>query len=34
MQNFDKPWTDKELYSMYDLSDGDIEYVEYMTKPM
>ena len=34
MQNFDRPWTDKELYSMYDLSDGDIEYIEYMTKPM
>lgn len=34
MQDFSKPWTDKELYKKYNLSNDEIEYIETMIKPM
>ena len=34
LQDFSKPWTDKELYSKYDLTDKEIEFIESMIKPM
>ena len=34
MQDFSKPWTDKELYKKYNLSNEEIEYIETMIKPM
>lgn len=34
MQDFSKPWTDAELYAKYDLSDGEIAFIESMIKPM
>ena len=34
MQNFSKPWTDKELYEKYGLSEAEIEFIESMIRPM
>lgn len=34
MQDFSKPWTDKELYSKYGLSDEEITFIESMIRPM
>lgn len=34
MQDFSKPWTDKELYAKYGLTDDEIEFIESMIKPM
>jgi site-specific DNA-methyltransferase (adenine-specific) len=33
-QDFSKPWTDKELYSKYGLSEEEINFIESMIKPM
>lgn len=34
MQDFSKPWTDKELYAKYGLSQEEIDFIERMIKPM
>lgn len=34
MQDFSKPWTDKELYAKYGLTDEEIDFIESMIKPM
>ena len=34
MQDFSKPWTDKELYEKYGLSEEEIDYIESMIRPM
>ncbi len=34
MQDFSKPWTDKELYEKYGLSQEEIDFIESMIKPM
>ena len=34
MQDFSKPWTDKELYAKYGLSQEEIDFIESMIKPM
>lgn len=34
MQDFSKPWTDKELYAKYNLSQEEIDFIETMIKPM
>lgn len=34
MQDFSKPWTDKELYAKYGLTDEEIAFIETMIKPM
>lgn len=34
MQDFSKPWTDKELYEKYKLTQKEIEFIESMIKPM
>lgn len=34
MQDFSKPWTDEELYKIYDLSQEEIDFIESMIKPM
>ena len=34
MQDFSKPWTDKELYAKYNLSQEEIDFIESMIKPM
>ncbi len=34
MQDFSKPWTDKELYAKYGLTDDEIAFIESMIKPM
>lgn len=34
LQNFDKPWTDEELYEKYGLSDAEISFIDSMIKPM
>lgn len=34
MQDFSKPWTDKELYEKYGLSQDEIDYIESMIRPM
>jgi eco57I restriction endonuclease len=34
MQDFSKPWTDKELYEKYQLTQAEIEYIESMVRPM
>jgi hypothetical protein len=34
IQDWSKPWTDKELYSMYNLTAAEISYIESMVKPM
>ncbi len=33
-QDFSKPWTDKELYAKYGLTDEEIAFIESMIKPM
>ena len=33
-QEFNKTWTDEELYKMYDLTDEEIGFIEAMIKPM
>lgn len=34
MQDFSKPWTDKELYKKYNLSQEEVDFIESMIKPM
>jgi site-specific DNA-methyltransferase (adenine-specific) len=34
IQDFSKPWTDKELYTKYNLTDDEIAFIESMIKPM
>lgn len=34
VQDFSKPWTDKELYAKYGLTDEEIDFIESMIKPM
>jgi len=34
LQDFSKPWTDKELYAIYALSDEEIAFIESMIRPM
>lgn len=34
MQDFSKSWTDKELYKKYNLTNGEIDFIEKMIKPM
>lgn len=34
MQDFSKPWTDKELYAKYGLDDEEVAFIESMIKPM
>ena len=34
MQDFSKPWTDKELYEKYQLTQAEIEYIESMVRPV
>ena len=34
MQDFSKPWTDKELYIKYNLNNEEIAFIESMIKPM
>ena len=34
MQDFSKPWTDKELYEKYELTSDEINFIESMIKPM
>ncbi len=34
MQDFSKPWTDKELYAKYGLADEEIAFIESMIRPM
>lgn len=34
LQDFSRPWTERELYAKYDLSDEDVRFIETMIKPM
>lgn len=34
LQDFSKPWTDKELYTKYNLTDEEIAFIESMIRPM
>lgn len=34
VQDFSKPWTDKELYEKYNLTEDEIDFIESMIKPM
>lgn len=34
IQDFSKPWTDKELYAKYNLTDEEIAFIDSMIKPM
>ncbi len=34
MQNFSIAWTDEMLYNKYELTDGEINFIESMIKPM
>ena len=34
IQDFSKPWTDKELYTKYGLTDKEVDFIESMIKPM
>lgn len=34
LQDFSKPWTDKELYKKYELNDEEIAFIESMIRPM
>jgi len=34
LQDFSYPWTEKDLYAKYNLSDEDIKFIETMIKPM
>lgn len=33
IQDFSKPWTDKELYQKYQLTPAEINYIEKMVRP-
>jgi len=33
-QNFDESWTDEKLYKKYDLTQGEIAFIESMVRPM
>ncbi len=34
LQDFSKPWTDEELYTKYDLTQEEIDFIESMIRPM
>lgn len=34
LQDFSKPWSDKELYAKYNLTKDEIDYIESMIRPM
>ena len=34
LQNFSEPWTDEKLYAKYDLTEGEIAFIESMVRPM
>jgi len=34
IQDFSKPWIDKELYEKYGLNESEIEFIESMIRPM
>ena len=34
VQKWDRVWTDEELYSIYDLTKDEIEFIESQIKPM
>jgi eco57I restriction endonuclease len=34
MQDFSKPWTDKELYEKYQLTQAEIDYIESIVRPV
>ena len=34
LQDFNKPWTDEELYAKYGLTNEEIAFIESMIKPM
>ena len=34
LQDFSRPWTEKDLYVKYNLSDEDVKFIEAMIKPM
>lgn len=34
IQDFDKPWTDEELYAKYNLSEEEIAFTESLIRPM
>jgi site-specific DNA-methyltransferase (adenine-specific) len=34
IQDFEKEWTDQQLYAKYKLSQDEIEFIEKMIKPM
>jgi site-specific DNA-methyltransferase (adenine-specific) len=34
MQDFSKPWTDRELYEKYGLTEDEIEFIEKLVRPM
>ena len=34
LQDFSKPWTDEKLYTKYELTEEEIEYIESMIRPM
>lgn len=34
LQDFTRPWTDADLYAKYHLTDGEIQFIESMIKPM
>jgi site-specific DNA-methyltransferase (adenine-specific) len=34
MQDFSKPWSDEELYKIYNLTPDEIAFIESMIKPM
>lgn len=34
VQDFSRPWTDKELYEKYELTDGEVSFIESMIRPM
>ena len=33
-QNFSQPWSDQKLYAKYGLNDKEIEFIEWMIRPM
>jgi site-specific DNA-methyltransferase (adenine-specific) len=34
LQDFSKPWTDEELYKLFDVKPTEIEYINTMIRPM
>ena len=34
VQSWKKPWTDKELYEKYGITDTEIEFIDSMIRPM